>query len=381
MHTSTPTRETINLPLYSTTHHTTNMRSFGTEISGNRRSNTELSKEARSSILAQVDAGAQKVQVARDFGVSRRVIYNTINRFTNHQSLASLPRKGRPPKLDRHAKRRLLRIIRKQPKIEYATLLLEAEGISVAKRTLSRLFKLHGISNWISKRRPRLSKTASKERLKFARLHRNRDWKTTMFSDETSVERGSGNNAVWVFRKPSQKWDLPMIDTQSIHKGLSQMFWGCFWWNGRSKLIDMRRDHQANKRGYSALSYLSTLEDGFIDIYQPGYTFMQDNAPIHKALVTQEWLESHGVEVMDWPPYSPDLNPIEHLWWALKRMVYHLHPELEKEGGSKAAIERFIVACQEAWDKLPQSLLNDMLESMPRRVEAVRKARGWQTKY
>ncbi len=44
--------------------------------------------------------------------------------------------------------------------------------------------------------------------------------------------------------------------------------------------------------------------------------FMQDNAPCQKAratLLMLSMLEMHGIEVLDWPPYSPDLNPIELL--------------------------------------------------------------------
>jgi transposase len=41
--------------------------------------------------------------------------------------------------------------------------------------------------------------------------------------------------------------------------------------------------------------------------------FMQDNAKIHKAKKTIEWFENNGIVLLDWPPYLPDLNPIENL--------------------------------------------------------------------
>ena len=40
--------------------------------------------------------------------------------------------------------------------------------------------------------------------------------------------------------------------------------------------------------------------------------FMQDNTACHKAKLVMNYLADQGVEVMNWPAQSPDLNPTEN---------------------------------------------------------------------
>jgi len=47
--------------------------------------------------------------------------------------------------------------------------------------------------------------------------------------------------------------------------------------------------------------------------------FQQDNDPKHKSNLVKDWIFSKGIQCIDWPPYSPDLNPIENLWADIKK--------------------------------------------------------------
>jgi transposase len=116
-------------------------------------------------------------------------------------------------------------------------------------------------------------------------------------------------------------------------------------------------------------------------IYKPLDIYQMDNAPIYALNLVKRWLETHGVWTLDFPPYSPDLNPIKHLWLALKRKVLKLYLELEYMGQSKEDLERLIEACKEAWMALDQGLMRRLIDSIERRLKAVRKADGWQIKY
>ena len=85
-------------------------------------------------------------------------------------------------------------------------------------------------------------------------------------------------------------------------------------------------------------------------------------------------IKDHDFEVLLWPSQSPDLNSIEHLWSYLKRKL------AEYERPSDGILELW-ERVQTEWDKIDPKVCQDLIESMPRRVAAVIKAKGGYTKY
>jgi hypothetical protein len=95
------------------------------------------------------------------------------------------------------------------------------------------------------------------------------------------------------------------------------MVWAAIWLDERgrprrSKLVIMNRDPDAPKRGYSAQSYMEALTKGLLPHWRRSL-FMQDGAGIHQSHAVAAFLQRHHINAIDWPPYLPDLNPIEHL--------------------------------------------------------------------
>lgn len=143
----------------------------------------------------------------------------------------------------------------------------------------------------------------------------------------------------------------------------------------------MKQDDEAPRGGYSTNPYIKCLEEGLLPIYGPGTIFQQDNAKIHRLMRMQEWFENHVVWVMEWPPYSPDLNPIEHCWNLLKEKLIGPYPRLFMAGKSQINWTEFHEAIRAAWWAIPQATINALIDPMLRRIEAVYRVRGWYTKY
>ena len=99
-----------------------------------------------------------------------------------------------------------------------------------------------------------------------------------------------------------------------------------------------------------------------------------------------EWFRERGINVTDWPPYSPDLNPIEHAWKRLKDTCSKMFPELwksDRKSDRKSEEDRIAMeeALKEAWATIPVAFFEELVESMERRVAACIAADGWHTKY
>ncbi len=106
-----------------------------------------------------------------------------------------------------------------------------------------------------------------------------------------------------------------------------------------------------------------------------GY-FQQDNAPRHKAQIISDWFLEHNNEftLLKWPPQSPDLNPIEHLLDVVEREIHIMDVQ-------PTNLQQLCDSIMSIWTKISEECFQNLVESMPRRIKAVLKAKVCPNRY
>ena len=93
--------------------------------------------------------------------------------------------------------------------------------------------------------------------------------------------------------------------------------------------------------------------------------FVQDNASVHTSSLTKDWLKkNNNFECMNWPALSPDLNPIENIWGYISEKVYLNKPSYSNKLALKNAIEK-------AWEEISLNYIENLINSMPKRIGMV----------
>ena len=342
----------------------------------------------RGQVVGQAFKGTKNAQIAKDLNLCDSTVRYTLQQDELRANGKSLPRKPRGKSYTDAEERLCIRHVRLHPKDTYQEV-IDACQLSCKRTTVKKILKKHGIINWRAKKRPELTEEHALKRLAWCLAHRGwtgEEWGLVCWSDECSVERGRGGRGEWCFRTSAQKWQKEMVQTYSAKKNMKIMVWGGFWDTGRSNCYIMDRDFESKKYGYSARSYLEVCDTEIAPIFEQldeGYIFMQDNASIHTAGSVTAWFAERGIsKIANWPPYSPDLNPIEYIWWHLKVRVYEMFPEVAKDKSeSEYARQRLESCIQAAWDTLDKGIFDNLYLSMESRMEACIAAKGWHTKY
>ena len=157
----------------------------------------------------------------------------------------------------------------------------------------------------------------------------------------------------------------PPITPRTSSPQWSLMLWGCFSLAGTGKLV--RIEGMMDGAKYREIREWNLFQSSRDLRLGRRFTFQQDNDIKHTAKATLEWFKEKHLNVLEWPSQSPDLNPIEKLWYDLKIAVQQRKPSNFKE------LEQFFL---EEWAKIPVARCVKLIDTNPKRLAAVIAAKG-----
>lgn len=199
------------------------------------------------------------------------------------------------------------------------------------------------------------------------------DWKRVIWSDETKINRIGSDGKQYVWKKKGQGLTEREVQGTVKFGGGNIMVWGCMGWEGVGHLAEVEGRMDANQ-------YVDILENHLLPSMEESgipledIIFQQDNDPKHTSKKAKEWMKDNNISVLDWPAQSPDINPIEHLW-------EHIKQELSKYPRQPKGVWEIWKRVAEVWNNIKPEVCQNLIESMPRRIQAVIKAKGGNTKY
>jgi len=335
-----------------------------------------ISSAQKENILSLASNGISIRHIASKLGVGKSTVSRTLqNLLPNHQT----PSTGRPSKLsttDQHAILTQITTGKAANAVQATKHINSIISTPVSSETVRRVLRKNSLKAVVKKKKPLLSVRHRKRRLAFALKYREwtvEDWKRVIWSDETKINRFGSDGREWIWKQKGEGLIEREVQGTVKFGGGNIMVWGCMGWNGVGHLAEVEGKMNADQ-------YVSILEDHMLpSLEESGISgeeviFQQDNDPKHTSKKAKKWMEDNNIILLDWPAQSPDLSPIEHQWVHLKRKLGE-YPTPPK--GVWEIWERVV----EEWNEIAPEVCQNLIESMPRRLEAVIKAKGGHTKY
>lgn len=256
---------------------------------------------------------------------------------------------------------------------------LKASGLKGNKETIRYYMKVElKWRSWKRRKAPLLTEAQKKKRLLFAREHRHwkfEDWSNVLFSDESPYQvfyvPNLRNDTVW----GSQEQNVPVA--LQVKFSPTVLVWGGMTASGLTRLhfvpqhTSINSEYYVNnilktelKPVYNRVNTSGTISKRRLFTNNAVSFFQQDGARAHTSAVSRAWLDENIPNYIEnWPPNSPDLSPIENLWSILSNSVYK-DPEPKTLDQLKRRLRK-------AWNSISPETLQNLIESLPRRMKAV----------
>ncbi|UYV69311.1 hypothetical protein LAZ67_6003224 [Cordylochernes scorpioides] len=299
----------------------------------------------RGMVIGLKRAGWSIRQIAADTHLGASTVHRLWRRWLEQGNVAIYRNVGATRVTSARVDRRILRQAVAAPQATCTAILQHVQDTldhSISTRTISRRLVANGLHSCRPLRRVPLTPTIRRQRLEWCRARSTwmTEWHRVVFSDESRFCLSSDSRRVRVWRRRGERSNPAAIVERPTVRQRGIMVWGAIAYDSRSPLLRIQGTMTAQR-------YVD-------DVLRP------DNARPHTDRISQQALQD--VQMLPWPPYSPDLSPIEHVWDIIGRRLHAL-PQPRSEDELWQMVER-------EWRAIPQDAIRTLIDSLPRRVAA-----------
>ncbi|GFV24123.1 transposable element Tcb1 transposase [Trichonephila clavipes] len=294
-------------------------------------------------VIGRLESGQTQRSVADAVGVSRSVVARLWNRFQETGNVRHRPGAGQP-RAPTSTDDRYIQLTARRNRTENAKQLQRQLLLATGRRVSSQTVRNRLHEGGLYARRPMvcipLTPRHRAARRRWAAEHRDweqHDWSQVLFTDESRFSLECDTRRVLVWRDRGTRNNPAFVRERSQYRRAGWMVWG---WN-------------QHRRTYGPAYHSEWHFDGPKD----------DNARPYRARLVENMLEAETIQLMEWPACSPDLNPIEYVWYMLGRRI-SARPRLP------ATVRDLENPLLEEWNSIPQSLIDNLIASMANSDEA-----------